>query len=239
MNETEYVAIAESGHEVQNPTSPAKLGEVAEHLEIGAGDRVLDVGSGRGFWAVELAKLGADVVGLEINADFTAAAEQRAAAAGVRQRLRTVLGPAAEFEPEPGASTVGSCLGASFAFGGYRQALEWLAGALADGGRLAIGELHSLDDSAGDELPSLSELVHIAEELDFEVTGLVSASTDDWDRYESQHWKNVLDWAKRNPEHPERDSVLADSRRFRNDYLSHRGELGWTIVLGAKKVSAG
>lgn len=235
MNEAEYFSIVEATHEVQNPTTPAKLREVAEYLEIGAGDRVLDIGSGRGFWAVLLAGRGADVVGLEINADFAAAAERRAAASGVGQQVRTVLGPAADFPVEPGEYTVASCLGASFALGGYRSALERMAEELGAGGRLAIGDLHSTDGSSSDELPSLAELVHIAEEFDFEITGIVSACDDDWDRYESLHWKNAHDWACRNPEHPDREVLLADSRRFRNDYLVNREQLGWTIVLGERK----
>ena len=235
MNEADYFSIVEATHDIQNPTSPGKLREVAERLEVGDGDRVLDIGSGRGFWPVLLAERGADVVGLEINPGFAAAAERRAAEAGVQEKVRTVVGPAADFPVEPGGYAVASCLGASFALGGYRAALERLSEELAAGGRLAIGDLHSTDGTSTDELPSLAELVHIVEEFDFEIVGIVAAGHDDWDRYESLHWKNAHDWAVRNPEHPDREAVLADSRRFRNDYLANRGQLGWTIVCGVRK----
>ncbi|MCX2733144.1 methyltransferase domain-containing protein [Saccharopolyspora sp. NFXS83] len=234
MSDIDYFSIVESTHDIQNPSSPAKLREVAEHLEIGAGDQVLDVGSGRGWWAGELAAMGAEVVGLEINDEFVDAARKRADGAGLTDRVRHVAGPALDFEP--GTYSVVTCLGASFALGGYRAALEWMVGTLVERGRIAIGDVHSVDGSSTDELPSLIELVHIAEEFGVEVTGLVSASVDDWDRYESGHWKNVHSWVKRNPDHPDRHTVLADSRRFRNDYLTReRGSVGWSILIGELK----
>ncbi|WP_243787831.1 cyclopropane-fatty-acyl-phospholipid synthase family protein [Saccharopolyspora gloriosae] len=235
MSDIDYFSIVESTHDVQNPSSPAKLREVAEHLEIGAGDQVLDIGSGRGWWAAELAAMGAEVVGLEINSEFVHAARKRVHDAGLTDRVRHVEGPALDFEP--GRYTVATCLGASFALGGYRAALEWMAGTLVEQGRVAIGDVHSVDGSSTEELPSLIELVHIAEEFGVEVTGLVSASVDDWDRYESGHWKNVHSWAKRNPDHPDRQTVMADSRRFRNDYLTReRGSIGWSILVGELKL---
>ncbi|MFR9731621.1 SAM-dependent methyltransferase [Saccharopolyspora sp. MS10] len=233
MSDIDYFSIVEATHDVQNPSSPAKLREVAEHLEVGAGDRVLDVGAGRGWWAAELAAMGAEVVGLELNPEFAAAARDRAEQGGLTDRIRLVTGPALDFSPEAGSCEVATCLGATFALGGYRAALEWMTGALGERGRIAVGDVHSVDGSSTEELPSLIELVHIAEEFDVEVTGIVSASVDDWDRYESRQWKNAHDWAQRNPEHPQRDVVLADSRRFRNDYLTReRGSLGWSIIIG-------
>ncbi|MEU6132940.1 class I SAM-dependent methyltransferase [Saccharopolyspora sp. NPDC047091] len=236
MSDSDYFSIVESTHDVQNPISPAKLREVAEHLEIGAGDRVLDIGAGRGWWAAELAAMGADVVGLESNEEFVRAARERAASSGLTDRVRHVHGPALEFEPEPGGYAVATCLGASFALGGFRASMEWMVAALLEHGRFAIGDVHSVDGSSTEELPSLIELVHVAEEFDVEVTGLVSASLDDWDRYESGQWKNAHTWAKCNPEHPDRDRVLGDSRRFRNDYLTReRGSLGWSVLVGERR----
>lgn len=230
-----YISIVESTHDIQNPVSIDKLHLVADYLGAGTGDRVLDIGSGRGWWAVELAQAGAEVTCLEINEDFVAATRQRADDAGVADRVHTVLGPAEDFDLEPDSYDVVTCLGASFALDGYRPALDWIARAVRSGGRIAIGDVHAVEaEDVSDELPSLGELSHVAEGVGFDLVGLVSASLDDWDRYESRHWANIAAWAAQNPDHPKRDDMLIASRRYRNDYLtSERGRIGWSILVAA------
>lgn len=53
-----------------------------------AGKRLLEVGSGSGNYAILLAKLGADVTGIELSEDKTLLAMRRAAAAGVMAKCR-------------------------------------------------------------------------------------------------------------------------------------------------------
>lgn len=232
MEDAEYFSIVEGTHAVQNPTSPEKLRLVAEYLGLRRGGRLLDIGSGRGWWTVHAATEGCDVTGLEINEHFAAAARRRAAEAGVTDRHRIVLGPAAEFAAEPDGYDFATCLGASFALDGYRPTLEHLARAVRPGGRIAVGELHTADGSTSPELPSLPELAHVAAEFDLDVVGIVSANTDDWDRYESRQWLNAREWFDGNPDHPRRHEVLATSRAHRESYLrDERGQLGWSVLI--------
>ena len=235
MADLNYFSIAESTHDFQNPTTADKLRLAADYLDVTAGDSVLDVGSRRGWWAVELAGRGAAVTGLELNPDFAVAAGLRAERAGVE--VRTVVGPALEFAPEPGSYDVVTCLGATFALEGYRPALAWMTEAVREGGRIAVGELHTADPGVepDDDVPSLTELVHIAEEHGVEITGMVSACVDDWDRYESLHWANVHRWARANPDDPRRAEIVALCRDYQSDYLTNtRGLLGWTILVGVR-----
>lgn len=67
------------------------LGRITERLEVElvcsladlhSGQRVLDVGTGDGTYAIEAARRGASVVGLDTSAAMLAAAETRARAAG-------------------------------------------------------------------------------------------------------------------------------------------------------------
>jgi cyclopropane fatty-acyl-phospholipid synthase-like methyltransferase len=53
--EINYFSVAEAGHEQQNPCSVEALHRVASYLAPVRGERVLDIGAGRGWWAVELA----------------------------------------------------------------------------------------------------------------------------------------------------------------------------------------
>ncbi len=242
MPEVDYFAVVEGTHDIQNPSTPAKMRRVADYLAVAAGDAVLDIGAGRGWWAVELAvRYDALVTGLELNQHFAADADRRAAENGVAERVRTVRGPAAEFDPAHNAYDVVTCLGASFALGGYRTSVQWMAEAVKPGGRIAIGDVHAFDSAdANDDLPALAELAHVAEEEGFEITGLVSADLADWDHYESQHWANVDAWAAAHPDHPKRTEFLGLSRNFRSRYLrEERGRLGWSILVAAHRPSSG
>jgi hypothetical protein len=42
-----YHLVAESEHELQNPTSPAKIRLLGQQMRLGSGSTILDVASGR------------------------------------------------------------------------------------------------------------------------------------------------------------------------------------------------
>jgi protein-L-isoaspartate(D-aspartate) O-methyltransferase len=62
---------------------PVLEGRVLQALNLQSTDRVLEIGTGSGFFTACLAGLSAEVVSVDIHADFTATAGQRLAAAGV------------------------------------------------------------------------------------------------------------------------------------------------------------
>lgn len=62
---------------------PILEGRVLQALELKPEDRVLEIGTGSGFLTACLAKLCAQVTSVDVHADFTAAASQRLAAAGI------------------------------------------------------------------------------------------------------------------------------------------------------------
>ncbi|WP_036568123.1 cyclopropane-fatty-acyl-phospholipid synthase family protein [Nocardia sp. BMG51109] len=247
MPTVSYFAIVERDHEIQNPLEPAQLDLIMDYLDVTASDRVLDIGSGRGLWPVRLAaERGATVTGLELIEEFATAARRRAEANGVTERVRTMLGPAEDFEITR-SYDVATCFGASMAYAGYEPTLRRLSSALVPGGRVAIGEPHLVSDAppimtrasdlppglSPDSLPTLAELAAEFDDAGFELTGIVTATTAGFDRYESLHWKSAYGWAVDNPEHPERETVLADSRTFRDLYLrSVRQYLGWSVLVG-------
>jgi ubiquinone/menaquinone biosynthesis C-methylase UbiE len=70
---------------------------IVESLEITPGQRVLDLGSGDGTTALPLARLGADVTGIDISSRMVAAGNRRAAQAGLT-RLRFQQGDACNLE---------------------------------------------------------------------------------------------------------------------------------------------
>lgn len=62
--------------------SPMILGRMIQALEIGAGEKALDVACGRGYSSAVLAKLGAAVTALESDEDLVSAARESLAKAG-------------------------------------------------------------------------------------------------------------------------------------------------------------
>ncbi|HEY8756007.1 MAG TPA: protein-L-isoaspartate(D-aspartate) O-methyltransferase [Candidatus Dormibacteraeota bacterium] len=72
----------------QTISQPLIVATMVQALEVGAGDRVLDVGSGSGYQAAVLAACGARVFGIERVPELAAAARQRLADAGFDVDIR-------------------------------------------------------------------------------------------------------------------------------------------------------
>ncbi len=62
---------------------PVVEGRVLQALELKPSDRVLEIGTGSGFLTACLAKLSAEVVSVDMHADFIATATQRLQATGI------------------------------------------------------------------------------------------------------------------------------------------------------------
>ena len=78
---------------------------------------------------------------------------------------------------------------------------------------------------------SLGETVARFERAGFAVTGLIAASGDDWDRYESLHWRAIEEWLAEQPD----DEFRAKHTGYRRAYLRYERELlGWAIFVGRK-----
>jgi protein-L-isoaspartate(D-aspartate) O-methyltransferase len=118
------VAVA-PGRYLLDPRSFAKLAQLAQ---IGPTDRILDVGCGTGYSAAVLARLGAEVVALEQDADLVrVASELLANAVG---KVEVVQGGLIEGVKGQGPFDV------IFVNGAIEQAPETLLSQLAEGGRL-------------------------------------------------------------------------------------------------------
>jgi protein-L-isoaspartate(D-aspartate) O-methyltransferase len=118
------VAIAQ-GRYLLDPRSFAKLLQLAQ---IKATDRVLDVGCGTGYSAAVLARLAAEVVALEQDADLVRIASELLA--NVVGKVELVQGGLIEGVKAQGPFDV------IFVNGAIEQVPEILLGQLAEGGRL-------------------------------------------------------------------------------------------------------
>jgi ribosomal protein L11 methyltransferase len=73
-----------------HPTTRLMLTALAEH--IGPGDRVVDLGTGSGVLAIAAARLGADVIGIDLDPAAAPAVRANAIVNGVRERVEVRIG---------------------------------------------------------------------------------------------------------------------------------------------------
>ncbi|HEU5490987.1 MAG TPA: class I SAM-dependent methyltransferase, partial [Gaiellaceae bacterium] len=126
-----YFVVAESTHELQNPTSPEKLLRLGQLLGLGPGSRVLDIASGRGGPALLLAtEYGCSWHGVELSPDFHAVALARVVEAGLADRVIFELGDGAAATFEPASYDAALCLGASFVYGSLADTVDALVPAV-------------------------------------------------------------------------------------------------------------
>jgi SAM-dependent methyltransferase len=240
-----FHAIAEREHEIQNPTSADKIRLLGERVRLGPGKSVLDLACGRAGPAIVLASaFGCRIVGVEKAAEFASAARARVAAAGLDTLIEIRDADAAAFPLAAEEWDVVLCLGASFIWGGLEETVAALTPAARTGGHVVVGEPYwrrwPLPDGIEDEgFVALAETVERFERSGLTLVTLITASEDDWDRYETLHWRSVEEWYAEHRDDPDAEDLRSQHERFRDAYLRGRRELlGWAIFAGWKTPGA-
>jgi SAM-dependent methyltransferase len=237
-----YFIVAERDHELQNPISEDKLRLLGERLRLGPRARVLDIASGRGGPAVLLAcEFGCTIEGIEIAPAFHAVAVERAAAAGLGERVSFRLGDASEAELGEGWD-VAMCLGASFVWGSLAGTLDALEPVVRPGGHVVVGEpfwrklpLPDDYDERDGPFTTLEGTVEIMETGSLRVVAVITSSEDDFDRYETLHWRAVEEWLAENGDDPDAGDIRSRHERYKRTYTRYgRDFLGWALFVGWK-----
>jgi hypothetical protein len=204
---------------------------------------VLDVASGRGGPAVLLAReLGCTIRGVELRPEFHAAALDRAEAAGVSDRVAFELANANEADLGDDYD-VAMCLGASFVWGGLVGTLDALEPVVRAGGHVVVGEpfwrrlpLPEDYELRTESFTTLEGTVDVIESGDLRVVSVLASSVDDWDRYETLHWRTVEEWLAANPDDPDAPEIRRMYERSKHTYLRHgRDFLGWAMFVGWRR----
>jgi hypothetical protein len=147
---------------------------------------------------------------------------------------------------QPERYDVAMCLGATFIWRNLDGTLEALTPTVRKHGHVAIGEVYLCKQvpngvQVPDGVQGYEEFVPLADtaarfaDAGLELITLIASSLDDWDRYESLHWRAVDDWLIANPDDPEADEFRRRNDAYRRDHLSWRREtLGWGIFVARK-----
>jgi cyclopropane fatty-acyl-phospholipid synthase-like methyltransferase len=136
-----------------------------------------------------------------------------------------------------------SLVGASWVFDGYAETLAALHSLVRPGGLVLFGEPFwkvseppsaylEAEELTRDMFTDLGGLLAACEAAGFRVTYQVTSSGQDWDRYEMLQALSVDRWAQEHPDHPDRDEVLAVTRRAQHSFLTWgRDALGFTQMI--------
>lgn len=236
-----YHAVAERDHDLQNPTSREKIRLLGEWLRLGADTKVLDIACGRGGPALVLAStFGCRITGVEQASEFVAAARERISAAGFDDLIEVVQSDAREWQLEAGQWDVALCLGATFIWEDLDGTLAALVPAVRPGGHVVVGEPYWREPPPGEVdamgYVSLAKTVERFEKAQLTTLGLIAASEDDWDRYESLHWRALEEWLEEHPGDPEAPEIRREHEKHKRRYLEVTRELlGWAILVGWRR----
>jgi ubiquinone/menaquinone biosynthesis C-methylase UbiE len=234
----DLMSISHRYMEILNPSTPEKIIQLGKLLKLKKGSRVIDFGCGCAepltLWAEEFGITG---IGIDISGDFCDRARDKLVKRGLSDQIEIVCAPAADYVFEEGAFDAATCIGATFAFGGFQQTIQMMKRAVHQNGRLGIGETHWLSNQVPPQYAQRETTTHTEIELTqftrnegFELECIIRSSRDDWDRYISDSWCALIRWLKENPNHPDYEQVFKHFRADQDDYLQFQSQyMGWAM----------
>lgn len=232
------MSISHRYMEILNPSTPEKIIKLGKMLKLKKGNRVIDFCCGCAesltLWAEEFGITG---IGIDISKDLCTRAQNKLAKRGLSSQIEIVCSPAADYVFEEEAFDAATCIGATFAFGGFQQTIQVMKRAVHQNGRLGIGETHWLSNQVNPEYAQKQTTTHTEPELaqftrneGFELEYIIRSSRDDWDRYVSDCWYGLIRWLKENPCHPDYEQVFKYFRTDQDDYLQFQSQyMGWAM----------
>jgi hypothetical protein len=237
-----YHEISEADHPILNPLRADQLFLVGDICGLSAGQRHLDLASGKGEMLCQYAlRYGTTGVGVDIYEPCITAANARAVELGVAHAVEFVRDDASTYAAHPDSFDLVSCIGATWIGGGLPGTLDLMRTPARRDGWLLVGDVFwnetpppVVQDALGygDEVADLAGTLARFEAGHFDLVEMVVANQDTWDRYSASQWLNVSKWLDNNPDDPESDAVRRTRDDSRRKYLQYeRRYLGWGVFV--------
>jgi hypothetical protein len=111
------------------------------------------------------------------------------------------------------------------------------------GGHVVVGEPYWRSLPLPDDYPdrhepftTLADTVLLFELSGLVVVSVIASSEDDWDRYETLHWKAIEHWLAEHADDSAAADVQSRHEQAKRTYLRYgRDYLGWAIFVGWKR----
>jgi len=232
--------ISEQFMELINPTTPEKIIKAGEMAGMKLGHKVIDFGCGFAepliLWAK---KYGISGVGIDIRSKACERAELKVARNELSHRIEIVCGDAAKYDYAAHSFDLATCIGATFIWGTFGEAVRAMKEAIKPRGKLVIGEAYWQTDNVPlefrtqqKEIKTETELLSAARQEGFDFEYVLHSSTDDWDRYEADDWYGLLRWIEEHPKHSERQQVIDHLHESQDEYVRYgRMYFGWALYV--------
>jgi len=242
MHPDEIETIVQSRLPLMNPVTHEMIQRAGELAGISPDEVVYDLGCGNGtllaLWHDAYGICGS---GIELRKESVAAAKRAVDEKGAADRIHIIEGDAAAWEPDDTADCT-VAIGSAFIFGGAVPALVHCESITKPGGSIVIGDRYWQSTSVApefavqwQEIPTEYGLVAAARDCGLRLRGVIRASADDHDRYESAIWQQCIRWLDEHPSHPEREEIEEYFCRIQDEYLVYgREAFGWAIWVFGK-----
>ena len=228
MERADYTRIAHTGMAIMNPIPAAKLDEIVALLELPARGRVVDLGCGKGDLLARIARrYDVDAVGIDRDAQLLAEAPPG---------INVIVADIETWNRGRGAFDLVASVGSP-------AQLSSLAGLVRPGGLVLYGDGYWRGEPSSEyldalgakreELDDYAGTVRRGEELGLTPVYAVTASSDDFDRYEWSWSLNGERYAGEHPDEPGVEEFLEWIRAGRRRYveLGGRDTLGFGLFL--------
>src|SRR5581483_2537695 len=214
MDRSDYTRIAHTGMAIMNPEPATKLDEVLDLLELPARGRVVDLGCGKGDLLARIAaRYDVDAVGIDRDPKLLAEAPPG---------INVIVADIETWNRGRGTFDLVASVGSP-------ARLSSLAGLARPGGLVLYGdgywrrepsaELLAAYEATRDELDDYAGTIRRGEELGLLPVYAVTASVDDFDRYEWSWSVNGERYAAEHPDEPGVPEFLEWIRGGRRRYV--------------------
>jgi len=236
--------ISHANHRILDPLSDDKIALLGRVARLSTGQRLLDLGCGRGemlcLWARDH---GIGGLGIDLSVPQIGDARARAEQLGVADRVAFEQGDAGQVTWEPGTFDVAACVGATWIGGSLPGTIGLLRPALREeGGLLLVGEpFWKAEPTPGacealgfgtEHVTDLSGLLDLFERENLELVEMVLSDPDSWDRYEAQQWWTTDEWLRAHPDDPRAPRMREFMTTHRRAHLQYqRHLLDWGVFV--------
>jgi SAM-dependent methyltransferase len=236
----ELYDVAERYIELLNPCSNEKVLEAGEVLGLGPQTRLIDYGCGYGeplvLWAE---RFGISAVGIEFRPRAAAKARLKMIERGLDKQIEIIEGSGADYHLGDHTFDVASCMGASFIWNGYPQAIRAMKEAIKPNGKILIGEPYWIKETRvpkdlmeGFTIYYEPELLEMARAEGFTFEYLIRSSEEEWARYNAANWRGLVAWLKENANHPDYDQVRRWLDKEQDTYIRWwREYMSWALYI--------